>query len=243
MKIKSTLILLFAMSIVFTSCKKDEYYVTPSGYVTTENKPITDFNEVEVSNAFNVYITFSESEESVSVEADNNLQSYIYVIQIGNRLVVTLDDKIKLIRGQATLNVYITLKELKEIDGIGATNFYFQNDMIGNSLDVALDGACTLNGMLTLNELVVKITGSSNLFITGQANYFNIDALGACKMEGYDFETNILEADLEGASSMSLTVNEKMDIKAKGASNIYYKGNAIIESQNLSGGSYIVKVQ
>ena len=96
---------------------------------------------------------------------------------------------------------------------------------------------------MILNNLNANLIGSSNLKLTGQAQKFTIDATGASNMEGYDFVTNNLEADLEGASNLNLTVNESMKVKASGASNVYYKGDAQITSQNLSGGSNIIKVQ
>ncbi|PLX02164.1 MAG: hypothetical protein C0595_12040, partial [Marinilabiliales bacterium] len=133
--------------------------------------------------------------------------------------------------------------ELLQVKGSGVVNYYFQNHFDGNDFDIELNGASSLNGSMNLNHLNADLTGSSNLILTGQSQTFTIDATGASNMEGYDFVTNIIEADLEGASNLNLTVNESMKVKASGASNVYYKGDAQITSQNLSGGSNIVKVQ
>lgn len=243
MKTKSILVLLLAMSIAFTSCKKNENYVTPSGNVTTQSKPITGFNALDISDQFKVYVTFSATEESVNIEADDNLQSYIQVSKNNDRLVVKLDDNINIREGEATLNIHVSIIDLEKIEGAGATSFYFQNGLIGNELELNLTGACSLTGLVNLNQLNATITGSSNLSITGTTETFKIDATGASNMEGYGFETYKLEADLEGASNLNLTVHEKMDVKASGASTVYYKGNGFVNSQNLSGASEIIKVQ
>lgn len=60
-------------------------------------------------------------------------------------------------------------------------------------------------------------------------------------MRSYGFEVNKLIADLTGASNAYITVVESMDITASGASNVHYKGEAVIISQELSGGSNIIK--
>lgn len=242
MKTKAILILILTISISFTSCKKSDVEITPSGNVITESRVITGFNRLDIYDAFNIYVTFSESEESIQVEADDNLQAHILVIKSGDRLVVMFEDDIK-VNGSATLNIHITLPELLQVQGEGAINYYFENQFIGNDLDVALTGASSLTGSMNLNHLNANIIGSSNLILSGQSQEFTIDALGASNMEGFDFKTNILEADLEGASNLSLAVNESMKVKASGASNVYYKGDAQITSQNLSGGSNIIKVQ
>ncbi|PLW94112.1 MAG: hypothetical protein C0591_13325 [Marinilabiliales bacterium] len=79
--------------------------------------------------------------------------------------------------------------------------------------------------------------------IDGVSDSFIIDANGASNMINYGFETYKLEAELGGASNLNLTVHDKMDVKASGASKVFYKGNGVVGSQNLSGDSKIVKVQ
>jgi len=79
--------------------------------------------------------------------------------------------------------------------------------------------------------------------LVGHSDVLVFDANGASYMEGYEFDTDNLEADLNGSSNLHLTVNNKMDVRANGASYVYYMGNGIISSQNLNGASEIIKVQ
>ena len=76
MKTKSILLVLFAIAVTFTSCKKNEINVVPSANVTTVEKSFNNFNAIDVSDIFTVYVTFSETEESVVIEANDNLQPY-----------------------------------------------------------------------------------------------------------------------------------------------------------------------
>ncbi|HSH19449.1 MAG TPA: DUF2807 domain-containing protein, partial [Draconibacterium sp.] len=64
----------------------------------------------------------------------------------------------------------------------------------------------------------------------------------ASEMTGFDFACNNLKANLSGGSNISLTINQKLDVTASGASNVYYKGSGVIEKQNLKDASKIVKV-
>ena len=61
-------------------------------------------------------------------------------------------------------------------------------------------------------------------------------------MTSYDFETNHLIANLEGASNVYMTVQQQLDVTASGASNLYYMGSGVIGVQNLSDASHITKV-
>ena len=61
-------------------------------------------------------------------------------------------------------------------------------------------------------------------------------------MGDYDFQTDFLNANLSGGSSISLTVNQELSIEASGGSSVLYKGDGIIINEDLSDGSSIQHV-
>ena len=78
--------------------------------------------------------------------------------------------------------------------------------------------------------------------ITGSSNYFEITGEGASKMTGFSFSTNLLNAILSGACEVSVTVDESLEVRAEGASTVYYKGNGVIKSWDLEDASEIIKI-
>jgi hypothetical protein len=240
MKTKSILAVLFAVGVLFTSCKKNDD-VTPSNNVTTVNKAITGYSQLNVSDPFKVYVTFSDTEESIQIEANQNLQQYITCEKKNNQLVIDLDDKID-IKGTSTLNVYITTKQLDAFDAAGATTIQLQNELNAGNVSIKLSGACTFSGTMFVNELNADITGASNLNISGTSASVELDADGASNMKDYGFETNNFTCNLIGGCDAYLTVQQNLKVKAKGACNIYYKGTGTVSSQDLTGGSSIQKM-
>lgn len=240
MKTKSILAVLFAVGVLFTSCNKNDD-VTPSNNVTTVNKTITGYSQLNVSDPFKVYVTFSDSEESIQIEANQNLQQYISCEKKNNQLVIDLDDNVD-IKGTSTLNVYITTKQLDAFYAAGATTIQLQNELNGGNVSVELTGACTLSGTMNIDKLNSTLSGASNLNLLGTANSIELDATGASNMTDFGFETNSLVCDLEGGCDVSVTVEQTLSVKATGACNVYFKGNGMVSSQNLSGGSTIQKV-
>ena len=91
--LKSILLALVAFSIITTSCKKNDD-VTPSNNVTILDKTITGYTQLKVSDPFKVYVTFSDTEEKIQVEANSNLQQYITVEKQNNQLVIDLDNNL-----------------------------------------------------------------------------------------------------------------------------------------------------
>ena len=240
MKTKSVLLALFALGVIFTSCNKDED-VTPSTQVTTVIKSITGYTGVNVSDAFTVFVSFSETEEKIQIEANANLQQYITVEKHNEQLVIKIDDNVD-INGNVVLKVHITTKQLNAFYGMGASTIQLQNELNGTNLYVELTGASSLTGTIHVDQLNSELTGASILVLEGSSGSFIIDATGASNMSDFGFIVNNLTADLEGACNVHMTVQQELEVTASGASNVYYKGNGVVVNQNLSGGSQIIKV-
>lgn len=242
MKTKTILLALFAASVLFTSCKKDED-VTPSTNVTTVTKTINGYSGIDVSDRFMVYVTFSDTEETIQIEANANLQQYIICEKQNDLLMISIDNNVDISGGNTVLKVYITTKQLDSFYGNGASSIQLQNELNGSDLLIELTGASTFTGTVQVNQLNSELTGASGLNLDGYSGYFDIEATGASNMTNYDFVSNYFTADLEGACNVYLTVQQELDVQASGGSNVYYKGDGVIVNQNLTGGSQIIKVE
>lgn len=234
------LVILLAV-LFFSSCQDDDLRIVPSTKITTIEAPVSGFSKLAVSSPFTVYVTFSETEESVLVESNENLHQAIDVKTNGDELQISILKNTQ-ISGEAVLNVYIKTKSLDRIQAMGASAVLLQNTLARNTLELNLEGACILQGQLEVGELDANIIGASILDLSGSSNQFNVRAEGASSMTGFVFETDILNAYVYGASNMNLTVNQKLSVTASGASMVVYKGNGIIENQKLSDTSKIVHV-
>jgi hypothetical protein len=241
MKTKVILLAVLSLGFIFTSCQKDDLNVVPSSKITTTNFSATGITELDVSDIFKVYVTFSETEESVQVEANENLHQAIEMSQSGNKLIVGLQKNTN-ISGTPVLNVYIKTSALNKLSAIGASTILFQNKLVSNKLVINLEGAALLNGEVEVNELISDLLGASEMTVSGSADLLEVKAEGASKMRDFNFNTDNLDAYLYGASEVSVTVNQKLDVTASGASNVYYKGSGVVENQNLSDSSKITKM-
>jgi hypothetical protein len=239
--IKAILGVLVAILVVFTSCEKDDFNVIPSSKITTTNFSASDISQLDVSDVFKVYVSFSETEESVQVEANENIHHLIEMRQSGNKLIIGLNKNTN-ISGALVLNIYIKTATLTMVKAERASSIEFQNLLETSQLDVEITDAAKVSGSIEVDDLVANLIGLSKLNISGNSDSFDIDAAGASEMTGFDFVTNNLKANLNGSCNISLTTNQKLDVSASGNSNVYYKGNGIIDKQNLKDASTIAKM-
>jgi len=240
-KTKTILLLLIGLSLIFNSCKKDEDKVTPSANVTKQEFSFSDYNILDVENAFEVNLTFSDSEEKIEIEANENLHQYINVGENSNTLFISFQDNVE-IEGNATLIANITTKEVFGYYATGAVSIALQNKLIADEVKIELIGACYFAGEIEVNRIEALLIGATELDISGNANSFYVVAEGASSIKNYAFIVKYLNLNLSGASYTYLTITEEMDIIASGASILYYKGDGVIKSQILTGASQIIHV-
>ena len=241
MKTNVILIVIMSLGVLFTSCEKNDINVSPSGDVTTSNISVLKFNNLNVQDIFKVYVNFSETEESVQIEANSNIHQLVEIDQTGESLNIKLKRNTR-ISGIPVLNVYIKTKSLEKVKAEGAALVVFQNSLNGNILELELTGASNFIGSISVDELYSDIYGASNMDVTGSSNSIEINAEGACSMTGFEFETNQLKANINGASNVSLTVNQSLNVTASGGSKVYYKGDGVIVNQKVKDSSGIIKL-
>lgn len=239
MKTKVVLAIFAGLSLFFSSCEEFGDFITPSGNVTTESRSVTGYNGIDVSHAFKVYVNYSDTEESIEVEANENLHEYIVVNEINGMLTIKFQDRIFVRWGDVTLNVYITTGKLSEFDVSGASEIIMNDSLVGSDIVIDMSGASTFTCDLQVDQIVCDISGASDINLSGSAAYMRLDASGGSTMGDYGLNVDWLDAELSGASDASVTVNERIDLQASGASDLNYRGEGQINSIDLSGASNI----
>lgn len=232
-------IILLSAILFFTACQDDDLHIIPSSQITTAEIPVSEFSGIQVSDAFKIIVTFSETEESVMLEANANLHQQINIQNTGENLRIGLYKNTS-ISGKAVMNVYIKTKSLNLIQAMGASIVELQNPLVGQALELSLEGACIVKGQLEVEEINANIIGASILDLTGNSKQFSVRAEGASIMTGFAYKTDNLNAYIYGASNVSLTVNQEINVTASGASMLIYKGNGTIKHQKLSDTSKVV---
>lgn len=238
MKLLSQINHLIILFLLLSSCSDDTIYV--SNEVTTKDYEFTDFTSLEVNDNFKVYLTFSDTEEKLKVEANENLHSYIRLIQEGEKLIIKIHD-IPRIKGQEVLNIYIATKTIKKFNLVGNSKLNLENTLNTNELTINLTGNSFFTG--PINSEKVKLTSKGNCMIdlSGKVNYLDANLTGNCEFSNYNLKIEKLKINFSGNSNAYLTVNDEISIDAAGNSTLFYKGNANIVHQNLHSNSQIIK--
>jgi hypothetical protein len=238
MKTKLFGTILIGLSIAFYSCEKE---VIPSGKITREQKSFTGYNVIDVSDALKVYLNFSETEDKIEVETNENLHKYIIVEMVSNHLVIKLQDHID-IDGDAVLNIYVTTKGITGFSASDASGIVLNDTLFADDINIKLSDASKFTGLLEVKNLSATLSDASTINLRGHADSYFVTASDASEIKDYAFETRYLNIKLSDASRAYVSVTGKMDVQVSDASNLFYKGTGTIQNLHISGASSVRKM-
>ncbi len=234
MKKINLLILLFAGSVMTVAAQKT------INDPNAEIRPAKNFQAIELSSAFDVYLTQS-NEETVAVSTTNSrFKDNIKVEVKDGVLMIRYENKEKWTSGSQKLKAYVSFKQLNRIKASGACDIYIVGTWKAENLKVNISGATNIKGAVNIsNKLMLDMSGASDITLSGAAGQIDIKASGASNFKGYDLSVDYCDVNVSGASDVKITVNKELSAEASGASDIRYKGKGVIRSVRSSGASNI----
>ncbi|MBL7732761.1 MAG: DUF2807 domain-containing protein [Chitinophagaceae bacterium] len=204
-----------------------------------EVREAKNFHGVNVSNAFDVYIS-QGNEEGVAVSAASQKDREQIRVEVKEgTLVISLDKGWNWTKGNRKLKAYISVKQLDRLEISGACDVFINGVLKATELSIKQSGASDLKGKLEVDKLAVDLSGASDMMISGKATQVFIEASGASDFKGFDLETDICDAHASGASDIRITVNKELSAHASGASDVKYKGSGTVKDIKSSGSSSV----
>lgn len=142
-------------------------------------------------------------------------------------------------RRPENITVYVTAPEFTNLSAIGASTFTSYNTLQSPSLTISGSGATSFKLSVDTETLSTGISGATNMTLSGRAHVHQLKASGACLVDAYELVTEVSEANISGASSAKIYVNDVLRVDASGSSNVSYMGNPSSQQFTTSGFSKI----
>jgi len=236
---KQSVLVAFVLLILSSACAQTTKKMVVDG--AAEDRKLSGFTTINVSDAFDVYIS-QGNQDAVGVSAsDASATKSIKTYVAGGVLYISFEYKG---RGWSSwknnkLKAYITIKNLEKLAVSGACNVSFVDPITSDRLLVSVSGASDIKGPLKVNSLKVGASGASNISLSGTATESDFNISGACSIKSIDLVTDNCAVVASGASSIRLTINQSLKSNISGASDIRYKGTVSRFDTKSSGASSI----
>lgn len=235
---RQILVTLFILVSVNFSNAQNTLVVDPNASVRNVDG---DFSAIKISGGIDLYLSQSATVALAVSAADERFKDGIRTVIDKGILRIYYDGDKSLRLKDRKLKVYVSFKDLTNINASGGCDVLVTGAIEVPSLEMQLSGACDFTGMVNVNSLKLDLSGASDVKIAGKAGRVDIESSGASDVKGYDLVTDFCNARASGASDINITVNKEMNAQASGASDIIYKGEAVLKEQHSSGASSISK--
>lgn len=193
---------------------------------------VIDFDRLEMGNAFDVTVQQGEFYE-ILVRGDRRNIDDLIVEKQGSTLVIRFRDNRD--RKHETY-ITITMPDLASVNFSGATSSRISGFDDLESLEVYLSGASVSQMDVTASSFKAVLSGASYLNLRGSGDALDLKASGASVLKGFSYPVSQAEVNVSGASKGNVSVSDKLNATASGASVISYRGSPVITS-NVTGAS------
>lgn len=190
---------------------------------------------VEIGDAFRSTILVGTAASSGEITMDDNLLDRLRVEVDGDTISIDLDGRVR----DATLRANIGLIRLRRLAVSRASQVRVEG-LVTDDLTIEASGASEVEvGSVELDELFLNVSGASQVSIEGTAGHLRTDVSGASRIALFGVEADEAEADVSGASEAELTVLDRLEARASGASSVRYRGDPDRVISDESGASSV----
>jgi hypothetical protein len=203
--------------------------------VTKKTIELPEFKSVYVNSNYSVYLKQTNKQEVV-VEALTEIFSATEVKVENGVLMINIERKpespnkslwakIDDIKLNPTMKVYISMKNINELQVNGNGKIISENSISADNLLLGVAGNGSMDLDIKGNTVKAEVTGNGNMNLRGYAS--NIDALvsGPGTFNGFNCPLDNAKVKVSGSGLCQLNVTQTMDALVLGNGQVKHKGN------------------
>ena len=206
--------------------------VRGNGEVTTQDRQVDGFTEVEACCAFRVELT--QGPTAVRVEAESNLQEYVVTEVHGDRLDIHFKDKVS-IKSKEDITVYVSTPELTYVIAGAAAKITATSMFEGDRLRLDVSSGARMSMQFTGDELRADANSGGLIEVTGSGRTVDIEASSGATIKAQQYAAKEVDAEASSGAGVEVNVSERLEAEATSGGRVRYHGDA--PNININGGS------
>ena len=219
--LKYFLIISLALSITFCAEGQIRRTVYGNNHVVKKEREAGKFTGLRVSSGIDVYLKQSGN-ESIEVEADENLHEYIQTeIRDGVLNVYTEAN----IREAEMKRVYVSMKEISSLKTSSAGDIIGETPLKTEKLELSASSAGDIKIEVNAKEIEANISSSGDVTLTGEADILNASLSSAGDLNAFGLEVREADVSASSAGDADINVSDRLRARSSSAGDINYRGN------------------
>lgn len=222
--------LLMAASV--NAQKEKHETIEGNGNLVTKEVSVTAFDVLKASGVYELSLS-QGSNEGVKIEADENLHQYFDVRNEGSKLVIEMKElKNKNLKLKNKIKVYVTFKQLKEMDLSMVGSVYGTAPLSFADLNIKNSSVGKVDLDLSANTFNLKNSSVGKVKLSGKAQNAVVVNNGVGNLDAGTFVVQTMNIDNSGVGGAEVNAEKELKVKDSMLGRVKNKGAAPMKKNN-----------
>jgi hypothetical protein len=213
--------------------------------VTKKTLELPEFKSIYVNSNYTVYLKQTNKQE-VTVEALTEIYELTTISVENGVLLINVERKpennnksiwakIDDIKLNPTMKIYISVKNISELQVNGAGKIISENSLAATTLNLSIGGSGSMDLDIKGEVVKAEVSGSGKMMLKGYAT--SIDALvsGSGSINAFNCPLDSAKVKVSGSGACELNVTNAIDAIVLGSGTVKHKGNTKTATKKVYG--------
>ncbi len=231
---RNLFIYVLAFSLFFLSaCHDDDIWgIRGEGPAVSETRNLSEFDQIDFGVDGEVILKQGPVQE-VTIEGQRNILDVLETKVRNGKLEINFDHM--QVRRYRDIKVYITVPEVTYLKVSGSGRITGEEDFSVSDLQIRVSGSGDINfSAVGATNIDSEISGSGDLYLTGDCLKHNSTISGSGKIKAYDLLTEDTSIRISGSGDAEIAVSDYLKATVSGSGKVRYKGSPTVDV-NISG--------
>lgn len=202
---------------------------------TKKTLELPEFKSIYVNSNYTVYLKQTNKQE-VNVEADPDIFALTKIFVENGVLMINVErkpdvpnksiwSKIDDIKLKAVQKVYVSVKNISELQVNGGGKIVSENSIAADYLSLAVSGSGAMDLDLKGNNVKTEVSGSGAVALKGYATANDIYISGSGSLNAFACELESAKVKVSGSGLCELSATAKLEATVLGSGIVKHKGN------------------
>ncbi len=227
-----------SLTLMMLSCQMVSHIgpgVQGNGNVQSEERVLSDFNKIEVSNGIDLFLSQGDT-EGLTVQADENLLKLIKTEVIGGTLRIFTE---KSIRSAASRKVKLSFINLEALTASSGSDVLSNTLLALDDLKVNASSGADINLELSAQHIVARSSSGSDIYLSGTTQSLEAEASSGSSVKAKELTAVNGSADASSGADVSINVSGTLHANASSGGDVTYYGSPKSIHKNKSSGGRV----
>lgn len=221
--------------------------IAASSFAQVTKKPLElpEFKSIYVNSNYTVYVKQTNKQE-VIVEALTEIYSATEIKVENGVLMINIERKpetankslwakIDDIKLNPTMKLYVSMKNIDELQVNSGGKIISENSLATNNLVLAVNGSGSMDVDIKGDLVKAEVAGSGNMAIRGYATNMDAFVSGSGTLNAYTCPVETAKVKVSGSGSAEVNATNTIDAIVLGSGQVKHKGNTKTTQKKIYG--------